>query len=344
MGAEARCSLCGAGRGRALRLSEEALAKLVPSGIAFARAALDAALRACLALGAAERGALQADTAALEACVREGTRAAAAQLVPASRLASATLELLPCAEPTLADPVLGRVRMEVDPCAAGGGAGEAEARQFSLSLTGAAAEGLPHNYGLRRLTDVMASHVFSEPAQAGQPPQQPLSLQLPRGASVAVEGLVERKFDMHLTDAGDAEYRRLSKARTAAASSKTRFVQDVTTIQTLGAPSDSGIVRRGLTTHEAGPKMVPLPRKANKPAPAAGAARSSVTRNDDELDALLFDLFERRSHWKVAEIVSVTGESMARLRPALARITEMDRRPGPLRGSYQLLAHLRKQE
>ena len=155
--------------------------------------------------------------------------------------------------------------MEVDPCAAAAGAGaEAEARQFSLSLTGAAAEGLPHNYGLRRLTDVMASHVFSEPMQAGQA-QQPLTLPLPRGSSVAVEGLIERKFDLHLTDAGDAEYRRLSKARTAAASSKTRLVRNAA-LFTLGAPSDSGVARRGGRPQEA---VRPTGRRSTDDRPTA---------------------------------------------------------------------------
>lgn len=337
---EARCVLCAAGRGRGLGLSEAALQRVAPSGVAFALAALSATLHQLAVLGPAERASTLAEAAAVGRAVREGARAAAAQLVPAARLGYPPLELAERGEPAAAaDPVVGRVRLTQDPCAA-----ERGAFDYSLLLSGASADGLPLHFGLRRVAEMQAAHAFSEPLTAGA--SGPPLAALPPGAAVAVEGVVERKFDMHLTDAGDAEYRRLSRARTAAASSKTRLVRSVAAFAKLSAPGDGGArpARLPASAEEAAPLMVPLPRRANKAAPVAAAANAGVARSDDELQALLFELFERRSHWKVAEIVSVSGETMTRLRPALAKITEMDRRPGPQRGCYQLLPHLKKQE
>ena len=284
----------------------------------------------------AERSSALAEASSVRRSVREGARAAAAELVPSSRLTH--IDLVSCAEPAVTEPAVGRVRLTQDPCAA-----DRTHFDFSVTMEGVAAEGLPTRFGLRRVTDMMPTHVFSEPAGACAAGSAPLA-DLPPGTTVAVEGIVERKFDMHLTDAGDAEYRRLNRMRTAAAGSKTRFVRSVAAFTKLGAPSDGGrrAGRGAPAAEEAAPLLVPLPRRANKAAPAAASGRGVTARSDDELQAFLFSLFERRSNWKVAEIVSVTGEGMARLRPALAKITEMDRRPGPLRGSLQLLPHLQK--
>jgi hypothetical protein len=229
----------------------------------------------------------------------------------------------------------------MDPCAA------ERCFDYSLLLDGAAAEGLPSFFGLRRVDDVQPMHVFGEPAGAAAAPDEGPLADLAPGAVVTAEGAVERKFDMHLTDAGGAEYRRLSRARTAAASNKTRLIRSLASFSALGAPSDAAPPRgRAARTavEESAPHLLPLPRLKHKAPAAVTAGRAGGARSDDELQALLFDLFERRSHWKVAEIVSVTGENMARLRPALAQITEMDRRPGPQRGCYVLLPHLKKAE
>jgi hypothetical protein len=93
---------------------------------------------------------------------------------------------------------------------------------------------------------------------------------------------------------------------------------------------------------------VPLPARQNalsKAALAGGRAPEKRSRMEPEaLQALLFTLFESRTHWKIAELERRSDQPLAHLKQVLASIAEMDRAPGPNRGAFQLLPHLRPAE
>jgi hypothetical protein len=353
--AETRLLLAAAGKPRTQRLGEAARAALVPTGSGYAQASLGGAVAALQAQPPDARAAALQDAAALARVVTDAARAVAAARAPAAQIKSGAIaaHLVPAPpEPAGAEPLLGRVRMSYDPC----GQPPAPAA-FTLTLGGAAAEGLPLEYALQRAADVPPAHVFGEPAAtaaSGGPPgaaaaYAPLA-GLPPGGVVSAEGCVERKFDAVLLDAADdAHYRRLSRARMTAAGTKTRVAKQVAAFTPLGAAGGAGgaggALRGRAPAAEAAPLRVPLPARQNalsKAALAGGRAPEKRARMDaEELKALLFGCFAARSHWKIADLERRTDQPLAHLKQVLASIAEMDRAPGPNRGSFQLLPHLR---
>lgn len=341
--AETRLVLSGGGKTCKQRLKEAARATLVPTGSGFAQASLGGAAAALLAQPAEARAASLADDDALARLVADASRAVALARVPQAQISSGAIS----AHLEAAEPLLGRVRMAFDPCAV-----PAAPAEFTLTLGGFASEGVPREYGLRRATEVPAMHIFGEPAiTAGAAPGSsgnyaPLA-GLPPGGVVSAEGVVERKFDVHLLDADDTEYRRLNRARMTAASTKTRVAKKVAEFATMIEPGDGALGGpRGRAMLEQAPLRVPLPARHNvlsKHALRGGApAVEREVMATDVLQARLFELFESRSHWKIADLERATHQRLALLKQVLAGIAEMDRAPGPNRGAFQLLPHLRR--
>ena len=349
--AEAQIALAATGRLRTQRLSDAACAALLSSGTSVCQAALGAAAASLLSQRPEERAATFADDTALARVASDALRAVVAAHVPSARIASGAIDadLVPCSDVATSNTVVGRVRMAFNPCAE-----PVQPAEFSLTLCGSSADGLPREYGLRRVVDALPTHVFGEPGAAGQSRAAqpggsaylPLKAQAARGGVVAVDGIVDRRLDMYLTDAADAEYRRLNRARMVAANTKTRVARTVAAVTTIAAPSDGGggiLKRRAEPQAEAAPLQQPLPKRVNKTVPIAGKAAQTVDRMEiDQLQSLLFSLFESRPLWKMAELGARTGQPVAHLKEALSGIALMDKTPGPSRGCFQLLPHLRR--
>jgi len=340
---ETRLVLSGGGKTCKQRLKEAARATLVPTGSGFAQASLGGAAAALLSQPAEARAATLADDAALARLVSDASRAVALARVPQAQISSGAIS----AHLEAAEPLLGRVRMAYDPCAVPPAPAE-----FTLTLGGFASEGVPREYGLRRAIEVPAMHVFGEPAvTAGAAPGSggsyaPLA-GLPPGGVASAEGVVERKFDVHLLDADDAEYRRLNRARMTAASTKTRVAKQVAEFAALVDPADGAPgPSRGRAMLEQAPLRVPLPARHNVLSKHAQRGGAPPVQHEamatDALQARLFELFETRSHWKIADIERATHQRLPLLKAVLAGIAEMDRAPGPNRGAFQLLPHLRR--
>lgn len=348
--AETRVALAATGRPRTRRLSEAACASLVSSGCLLCQAALGAAAATLVTQRPEERSSTITDDAALKRVATDALRAVVAAHVPSARIASGAIEadLEPCEDVASSNAVVGRVRMSYNPCAE-----PAQPAEFNLTLCGTSAEGLPREYGLRRVADALPTHIFGEPASQRHASQSggaslylPLQAQTAKGGVVGVDGIVDRRLDMHLTDASDAEYRRLNRARMVAANTKTRVTMAVATFTTVAAPSaDAGgvIKRKAEPQEEAIPLQGPLPKRANRVVPLIPKeAKHVATLDADQLQAQLFDLFEARSSWKMADLSTRTGQPVALLKEVLAGIAQMDKTPGPTRGCYQLLPHLRR--
>ena len=286
-----------------------------------------------------EREATLRDAEALSRLLCAGARSACAQALPASRLGSLLLQ--PAADPLQspaagAAELVGRVRLSRDPLATTG------ATEYSLTLAGAAAEGLPRRLGMRRAGDAQAAVVLSEVAGAREAAgEEPLSSPSLVQAPVLVDGTVEVKFDCHVLDVDAQEYRLLNRQRATAASTKTRVAMTMAAYRAVGPPSTAGGPRGGEEAPEVAPHMVPLPRRANKSAPKAKVSEKDG-RSADELQAYLFEKFEAHPHLTVPQLVQDSRESVAKLRAALGKIAEMIKTPGPTKGAYQLLSHLRK--
>lgn len=349
--AETRIALAAMGRPRTQRLSEKACATLVSSGCALCQAALGAAAATLATQRPDERAATFADDAALKRIATDALRAVVAAHVPNAKISSGVIEgdLVPCDDVAASNTVVGRVRMSYNPCAE-----PAQPAELNVTLCGASADGLPREYGLRRVADAQPTHIFGEPRTGGyQPASQlsglsyiPLQAQKMESGMVAVEGIVDRRLDMHLTDASDSEYRRLNRARMVAANTKTRVSRAVATFTAVAAPStDAGgvIKRKAEPQEEAAPLQGPRPKRENKAIPLPGREQRQVDKMEpDELQALLFTLFEGRPSWKMADLGARTGQPVAHLKAVLGGIAQMDKTPGPTRGYYQLLPHLRK--
>lgn len=252
-----------------------------------------------------------------------------------------------------------------------------------------AGDGMAHATALSAPSTLQASaaaptFVLSEPDVAVPPaaahgfaPYCPLA-GLPPGLAVAVEGVVERRLDAGVADPGDARYRALSRARTAAAAARTRVARTVAAFAPVAAPREGGGAARAPPRGARGARpggddadddcfggapaapagfappavQVPLPARRTGSSRAGrgggGGEGGKAPRelrdklSDDDLTALLFSLFERRSHWKVADLAAAAKQPVGVLRTTLASVAQMERGQGPLKGTFVLLPHLRR--
>ncbi|KAK9815293.1 hypothetical protein WJX72_001166 [[Myrmecia] bisecta] len=196
---------------------------------------------------------------------------------------------------------LGRVRIETN---------SDQQHDLSLTLTGTGVDGLPKEYKMRTQTaDVAAVHAFAE-----------------REGRTSIQGSIVQKFDLEMNQASeehiDPRYRQLSRARHQQASTKTRVMQ------VIDDPRSVGMMR-------------PIPvstASANKRKVARGEKVSDNKRvriDRDQLEKLLFSLFERQEHWTFSQLLLQTEQPVPWLKEVLADIAVLNKR-GLHQNMYEL--------
>lgn len=197
-------------------------------------------------------------------------------------------------------PVLGSIR--ITPPNAGDTAGQP---QFTLKLNNESTADLPQEYSMQVASRTgPATLAFSESA-----------------GRFTSEGVVQHRLDVDSRGGGkpggslanDPAYRKLSKERQQAASTKTR------TIQMMTDPKITNI-RRPVGA-EVGQK-----RKAETKRTAMDKA---------ELQALLFRKFERQTHWSFPQLQRETEQPTPHLKAVLTEIAVQNKR-GPYRDMWEL--------
>uniref|UniRef100_A0A061S5P8 Transcription initiation factor TFIIF subunit beta n=1 Tax=Tetraselmis sp. GSL018 TaxID=582737 RepID=A0A061S5P8_9CHLO len=190
---------------------------------------------------------------------------------------------------------------------------------FTLSLP-EGTEGVPLAYQISQLGDGQEhTHVFSSDPDEG----------------LSVSGKVVCRFDAHAqrsmtennpweTNWGsvtiDPAYCKLSRERYEAANRKTRTLQ-----MTDG--------RRDRFAH------LKRQQKPKRPAETLRGSRPSETKRvrmeKDELEKLLFSLFEKRPNWSLSDLVEATDQPQAWLKEILLQVAVLNKK-GNVKGSYAL--------
>lgn len=201
--------------------------------------------------------------------------------------------------------------------------GQGTSRNLRLRLSDHGNESIPMTYNLRSSTAATAGlHAFTHDNQ-----------------NADLLGPITQRMDaeiMHDTHAGtstgvqlDATYRALSQQRHQQANERTRTVQRVDAQDILNA-------QRNARLREPASMRSAVKRNAD-----AREARANQIRLDaTQLENMLFQLFERKPSWKMAELRAETKQSVESMKRILDRIAVQSTR-GPSRGEFELKAEYR---
>ncbi|KAL3701931.1 hypothetical protein R1sor_019953 [Riccia sorocarpa] len=202
-------------------------------------------------------------------------------------------------------PVLGKLILSVDPM---GDPDDPNTTQFLMDVAGKDPDGPSKSYDLNFTKDVVPMHIFSETPQG----------------KIAVEGKVEHKFDMKPSSIGDEEYRKLCRERLNKSLVKTRTLQRL--------ENDRGSYMRPMPM-----ATFPLPTKDKKKpiAPPKQPEGKRIRRERNELEDIVFKLFERQSNWSLKQLVHETDQPVAFLKEVLNDLCIYNKR-GANQGTYEL--------
>nr|XP_027105005.1 general transcription factor IIF subunit 2-like [Coffea arabica]XP_027111543.1 general transcription factor IIF subunit 2-like [Coffea arabica] len=188
--------------------------------------------------------------------------------------------------------------------------------QFTMELAGAESGNIPKCYSMDMSTDFIPMSVFSESAQG----------------KVSVEGKIYHKFDMKPHGKTIEDYGKLCRERTTKYMTKTRQIQVI--------DDDSGQHLRpmpGLFGLKAsGPQ-----EKRKMPVKSSELKRTRRDRN--EMEEIMFKLFERQPNWTLKQLVQETDQPEQFLKDMLKLLCVYNNK-GSNQGTYELKPEYRKSE
>ncbi|BBM98477.1 transcription initiation factor TFIIF subunit beta [Marchantia polymorpha subsp. ruderalis] len=203
-------------------------------------------------------------------------------------------------------PILGKLILSLDPM---GDPDDPNTTQFTMDVSAKDPDAPPKSYDLNFTKDVVPMHIFSETSQG----------------KIAVEGKVEHKFDMKPTSLGDEEYRKLCRERLNKSLVKSRTLQRL--------ENDRGSFMRPMpmamwSSTGAKDKKKPIP-------PPKQPEGKRIRRERNELEDIVFKLFERQPNWTLKQLVQETDQPVAFLKEVLNDLCIYNKR-GANQGTYEL--------
>ncbi|EFJ21220.1 transcription factor, partial [Selaginella moellendorffii] len=208
-----------------------------------------------------------------------------------------------------ADPTLAKVTCTFDPL----NPDPEAALEFTMELSG------PDDikaYSLNLQKDVVPTHIFSDTQ-----------------GRLAVEGKVERKFDIKPNSKAREEYRQLCRERDRKFNMKTR------TIQVL--KDDRGNLMRPALPPTIMLQSSKDAAKRKAPVNAKNNDGKRTRRERGELEDHVFKLFEQQANWALKQLVQRTDQPVAFLKEILNDLCTYNKR-GTNQGTYELKPEYRK--
>ncbi|XP_060186525.1 transcription initiation factor IIF subunit beta isoform X2 [Lycium barbarum] len=156
-----------------------------------------------------------------------------------------------------------------------------DATQFTMELAGTSSGNMPTHYSMDMSTDFIPMSIFSESAQG----------------RLSVEGKIYHKFDMKPHHENIENYGKLCRERTNKYMTKSRQIQ---------------VIDNDNAKH-----MRPMPgffaTKASgsadkKKVPSKGLEMKRTRRDRDEIEEIMFKLFERQPNWTLKQLVNETDQ------------------------------------
>ncbi|XP_057784596.1 uncharacterized protein LOC131001960 [Salvia miltiorrhiza] len=187
--------------------------------------------------------------------------------------------------------------------------------QFTMELAGTGDRNLPKLYSMDMSTDFVPMSVLSESSQ-GKP---------------SVEGTIYHKFDMKPHSENIEDYRRLCRERTNKYMTKTRQIRVI--------DDDSGLRMRPM------PGMFDMKTSGSteKKAQAKGSETKRTRRDPEEMEKIMFRLFEKQPNWTLKQLVQKTDQPEQFLKDMLKLLCVYNNK-GANQGTYELKPEYRTEE
>ncbi|XP_042012925.1 general transcription factor IIF subunit 2-like [Salvia splendens] len=187
--------------------------------------------------------------------------------------------------------------------------------QFTMELAGIGDRNLLKRYSMAMSTDFIPMCVLSESSQ-GKP---------------SVEGTIYHKFDMKPHSENIEDYGRYCRERTNKSMAKprqTRFINDDSGLRIRSMPGMYDIKTTGST---------------EKKAQAKGSESKRTRKDPEEMEKIMFRLFEKKPNWTLKQLVQNTDQPEQFLKDMLKSLCVYNNK-GANQGTYELKPEYRTDE
>ncbi|KAM3305741.1 general transcription factor IIF subunit 2-like isoform X1 [Capsicum chacoense] len=205
---------------------------------------------------------------------------------------------------------VAKVTVVVDPLLAN------DATQFTMDLTGTSSKNMPTHYSMDMSTDFIPMSIFSESTQG----------------RLSVEGKIYHKFDMKPHHESIENYGKLCRERTNKYMTKNRQIQVI--------DNDNAKHMRPMPGYFA----TKASGSADKKKVSSKGLEMKRTRRDrDEMEEILFKLFERQSNWTLKQLIHETDQPEQFMKDMLKLLCIYNNK-GVHQGTYELKPEYKRSE
>ncbi|KAH6763590.1 Transcription initiation factor IIF [Perilla frutescens var. hirtella] len=232
--------------------------------------------------------------------------------IVARAMQSSTHQPPPFPSDASAGQIVAKVIVAVDPLRPND---DLSSTQFTMELAGTGDRNMPKRYSMDMSTDFVPMSVLSESSQ-GKP---------------SVEGKIFHKFDMKPHTENIEDYRRLCRERTNQYMTKTRQIRVI--------DDDSGLRMRPM------PGMFDMKSSGSteKKTQAKGTETKRTRRDPEEMEKIMFRLFEKQPNWTLKQLVQKTDQPEQFLKDMLKLLCVYNNK-GANQGTYELKPEYRTDE
>lgn len=188
--------------------------------------------------------------------------------------------------------------------------------EFMMELMSNGSATAPKSYSLNMSADIVPMCILSETGQG----------------KVAIDGKVEHKFDMKPHHQNIEDYRRLCRERTNKFNVKTRQIQMIDSDHGGGYNPMQGMM--DFSSYNLRDK-----KGAAATVKTQEMKRTRMDRN--ELENILFKLFERQSNWTMKQLITETDQPQQFIKEIIMELGNYNKR-GANQGTYELKPEYKK--
>ncbi|KAK4724490.1 hypothetical protein R3W88_027269 [Solanum pinnatisectum] len=206
---------------------------------------------------------------------------------------------------------VAKVTVVVDPLIAN------DSTQFTMELAGTASGNMRTHYSMDMSTDFIPMSIFSESGQG----------------RVSVEGKIYHKFDMKPHHENIENYGKLCRERTNKYMAKSRQIQVIDNDNAKHMRPMPGFFATKASGSAAEKKKVP----------SKGLEMKRTRRDRDEMEEIMFKLFERQSNWTLKQLVHETDQPEQFMKDMLKLLCIYNNK-GAHQGTYELKPEYKRTE
>ncbi|XP_055803497.1 uncharacterized protein LOC129872564 [Solanum dulcamara] len=193
-----------------------------------------------------------------------------------------------------------------------------DATQFTMELAGTSSGNMPTHYSMDMSTDFIPMSIFSESTAQGK---------------LSVEGKIYHKFDMKPHHENIENYGKLCRERTNKYMTKSRQIQVIDNDNAKHMRPMPGFFATKAASGSADKKK----------APSKGLEMKRTRRDRDEMEEIMFKLFERQANWTLKQLVHETDQPEQFMKDMLKLLCIYNNK-GAHQGTYELKPEYKRSE